>query len=60
MQEAVVVNKSVKHKPEETSYTVGRKKSDNSKSGENWRRKANGSTVTKVTMIARPPKIINL
>jgi hypothetical protein len=29
---------------------------DKGKSGESRRRKANGSTVTKVTMIARPPK----
>jgi len=33
-----------------------KKKSDNSKPGENRGRKANGSKVTQVTMIARPPK----
>jgi hypothetical protein len=39
---------------------VRKKISDNGKPGENRGRKANGSKVTKVTTIARPPKIIEL
>jgi hypothetical protein len=36
-----------------------KKTSEKGKPGENRGRKANGSTVTQVTMIARPPKIID-
>jgi len=39
---------------------VWKKTSEKGKPGENRGRKANGSNVTEVTMIARPPKIIDL
>jgi hypothetical protein len=44
----------------ENQYTIRLKKtSEKGKPGESRGRKANGSTVTIVTMIARPPKIID-
>jgi hypothetical protein len=54
------LRKCKEQKDENSLKYIQKKTSEKGKPGENRGRKANGSNVTKVTKIARPPMIIDL